>query len=382
VNSKLQIEEPRVPGLNRKTFEINHFSPRARNSSINQPLVDFDNLQKAVDGCEGGQQKNLISAEPKSRNGELRLQDSSRRRLIFRFVRRGLAGALGSSGAFYSHSTLTTATSEQAYINAEITALRAPISGELQLEALAPGRNIEAGTILFRVENPRYGNQEATSQLNWVSESADRLRAESEEASVRFRQQEEVYQLHEKLYAEKILSRLALLEEQSKLALAGAAMTNKQTLAAQAEGRSRDVKRQVDLQKAVIVKMPFDGVAWAFPAKNGAEVSTREPVVELIDPKRVWVDAFFHERHAHKIVAGTKVNIRSLDEDLLCTGTVEWIRGGVGRIAYEGTVAVGPGDYTRRRIAVRVKLDTGCPFEASNFLGIGRSVVITVVSHE
>jgi multidrug resistance efflux pump len=290
-------------------------------------------------------------------------------------------GALVAGAGFYTREVVEQATSEQAYINGEITALRAPIGGQLRLEII-PGRAVPAGTTLFAVENSRFGNQEVASQLNWASEPAERLKGETEEAALRFRQQEEICALHRKLYEEKVLSRLALLEEETKLAVARTILSNKQALAAQANDRVGIIKRQVDLQKAAVVEMPFEGVAWAVPAKNGAEVSTHETVVEVIDPKRIWVDAFFHEKHSEKLIAGRAVQVRTLDGAFRCDGTIEWVRAGVGRIACEGTAAVAPGEYARRRVAVRVKLKPDCPFMSNEFHGVGRTVIVTLSSHE
>jgi multidrug resistance efflux pump len=300
--------------------------------------------------------------------------------VVFRGVRLVLSGALLSSVAFYTRQTVDQATSEQAYINGEITALRAPISGQLQI-ATSPGRVARSGETLFSVENTRFGNQEVSSQLNWATETAERLAAESEEASLRFKQQQEVYRIHEKLFEEQVLSRLALLEEQTKLEVARTAMTNRQTLAAQAQTRCLKIKGQVELQRTGIVDMPFDGVAWAVPAKHGAEVSTRETVVEVLDPKRIWVDAFFAEKNISKLSVGTRVQVKTLDGALRCGGAIEWVRAGVGRISSEGNAAVNPGEYTKRRVAVRVKLDSECAFGSSEFYGVGRNVIVTA-SHE
>ncbi|HKS37252.1 MAG TPA: HlyD family efflux transporter periplasmic adaptor subunit [Verrucomicrobiae bacterium] len=293
-----------------------------------------------------------------------------------------MAAALLSGGMLYARAIFTTATSDQAYINAEITALRAPIDGQLFLEASGSGRMLSAGAALFRIKNPRFGNQAAVSQLNWVKELAERLRVEGDEAAIRFQTQKEIYELHQKLFAEKLISRLAFLEEQTRLALAGSALTNKQAQAAQAEERCREMEGQVALQKEAAVAMPFDGIVWSVPARNGAQVSVHEAVLEVVDPKRVWVDAFFHERHAEKFAVGTPVNVRTIDRNAVWCGTVESVRGGVGRIPYDGVTAVSPGDYTRRRIAVRVRMNSDSPFDASRFLGVGRSVVVTLGGHE
>jgi multidrug resistance efflux pump len=302
------------------------------------------------------------------------------RRVVFRGVRLVLSGALLSSAAFYTRQTVDQAASEQAYINGEITALRAPISGQLQI-ATSPGRVVRAGETLFSVENTRFGNQEVSSQLNWATETAERLAGESEEAALRFKQQQEVFRIHEKLFEEQVLSRLGLLEEQTRLEVARAVMTNKQALSAQAQTRCLKIKGQVDLQRIGVVDTPFDGVAWAVPAKHGAEVSTRETVVEVLDPKRIWVDAFFAEKNIQKLAVGTRVQVKSLDGALHCGGTIQWVRAGVGRIASEGNAAVNPGEYTKRRVTVRVRLDSISAFNSSEFYGVGRNVIVTT-SHE
>ena len=235
--------------------------------------------------------------------------------------------------------TLTSATSEQAYINAEMTVLRAPIEGQLRLEPVQPGARIVRGATLFRVENPRFGNQEAMAQSNWLRELTGRLQAEADEAAVRCQQQEQVYRLHEKMHEEKLISRLAFLEEETKLALARTALTNKLVQARQAEARAREVERQVELQKEAMVQMPFDGVAWTIPAKSGAQLAAHEPVLQVIDPRRIRVDAFFHEKYAPKLRVGARVTIRALDGGDHWPGRVESVRGGVGRIAFEDFAA-------------------------------------------
>ena len=303
------------------------------------------------------------------------------RRIFFRAFRLALSGGLMWSVVFYTRDVVDQARSEQAYINGEITGLRAPISGQLHLET-ASGRLLRAGDNVFSIENTRFGNQEVSSQLNWVTESAERLEAESDEAALRFKQQEEIYRVHQKLFDEQVLSRLVLLEEQTKLEVARAAMTNKQTLAAQAKERWRNTQRQVELQRAATVKMPFDGVAWAVPAKNGAEVSTHETILEVLDPKRIWVDAFFAEKHLQKIEVGTAVQVRTLDGAFRCDGVVELVRAGVGRIPYEGQAAVNLGESPRRRVAVRIRLDAGHAFTSSEFFGVGRNVFVTLARHD
>ena len=304
------------------------------------------------------------------------------RRLLFRGVRLLLAGGLGLGAAYLAQRQLTEVRSDQAFLNAPITALRASIGGQLQMEPLEPGAAVRCGQLLFRVENPRFGNLEAMSQLNWIQELVDRLRAESIEAELRHTKQEQIFQHHAALFREKLVSRLEYLEEESKVALCQSTMTQKREQLRAAEARRCDVERHLALQQQAVATMPFDGVVWAVRAQQGGEVSAQETVLQILDPKRAWVDAFLHEKHADKFQAGTPVLIRTVDGRETWRGRVDSVRAGVGRLDPESCVAVPAGDLCRRRIAVRVKLDSPPPFGASQFFGVGRSVVVSLADHE
>ena len=304
------------------------------------------------------------------------------RRIFFRCVRALLAASLLTSAAFYANLVLTNVVSDQAYLNADIISLRAPIEGQLSFEPLLSGASIASSTMLFRVENPRFGNQEATAQLNWIKELVERLQMEVAEATVRHKQQEQIFRHHEALFKEQLISRLAYLEEETKATLTLTIMTNKQAQLQQALTRASEVERQVALQKEAAVTMPTDGVVWNVPLQNGGHVSSHDTVMQIIDPKRIWVDALFAERHMDKLQIGTLVGVRTRDGKQTWTGRVESMRGGTGRLAQERIATAGFGESARRRIAVRVKLESANPFDAAQFYGVGRSVVVSLNSHE
>jgi multidrug resistance efflux pump len=342
-----------------------------------------------VEGRNGSATKQVLVApraalSTQSANGTS-LENGPRliaRQRLFRCVRLTLAGGLVSCAMIYARSVFTTARSEQAYINGEITALRAPIPGQVRLEPFGSGRTIRAGATLFRIENARFGNEQAAAQLNWVTELAQRLQAESQEAAMRLQRQEQVTRIYEKMWADQIIPRLDLLEEQSKLAFAATVLTNKLALAKKAAERLAELTEQVQLQQSAVVRMPFDGLVWAVPAKTETQVAVNEAVLEVINPGRMWVDAFFHERHAKKLLIGSEVTVETQQGDFRCRGRVELVRAGVGRIAYDGLAAASPMEHTQRCIAVRVRLEEATPFEANHFYGMGRSVVVTMNSHE
>ena len=315
-------------------------------------------------------------------NGKPQPQRLNSRQIIFRCVRLTLAGVLVSSAAMYARTAFSTARSELAYINAEITPLRAPIAGQVRLESFNSGRTLRAGAPLFTIENARFGNEHAVSHLNWVTELAERLQAEADEAAVRFRRQQEITRVQERLFSEQIASRMELVEERAKLDLAGTVLTNKLALAKKSAERVEQLSRQVQLQQTASVQMPFEGVAWAIPAKNGGQIALNETVIELINPNQLWIDAYFHERHAVKLEVGAEVTITTPQGETIGRGRVDSTRAGVGRIPFDGVAAVSPNEHTRRRIAVRIRLASRTRFEAGQFFGVGRSVIVTLNAHE
>ena len=304
------------------------------------------------------------------------------RRGLFRGVRLAAAGGLAYGAVLLSQWHLNTVSSDQAYINGPITALRAPIGGVLQLGSWQPGMRVADGEEVFRVENARFGNVEAMAQLNWAEELVDRLRVDFAEAELRYAKQQEVFKHHEALFKQNLMPRIDFIEQEAKVELCRISMDNRKAQFRAAEVRRREIEQQVALQKEAVMTMPFDGVVWSVRGQNGSHVGTQESVIHVLDPKRVWVDAFLHERHADKFKVGTAVVVRGMDGRQSWPGRVESVRAGVGRLDPEQSIAVPSSDLTRRRIAVRVKIETAGPFTASEFYGVGRSVKVTLPDRE
>ena len=76
---------------------------------------------------------------------------------------------------------MTSVVSDQAYLNAEIVTVRAPIGGALEMEKLEPGQKVAAGTPLFRIANPRFADTAIASELRRMQELVERLRVECED---------------------------------------------------------------------------------------------------------------------------------------------------------------------------------------------------------
>ena len=307
-----------------------------------------------------------------SRTGDI----GAGRRTVFRTFRVMLALGLLAGLGFLGWRALTVVVSDQAYINAEIVPVRAPIAGELHMAALAPGANIEAGTPLLRVENAQFSSTPMASELNRMQELIDRLRAECEEAEARLPKMEEIYKHAAALKRDRLMSPVQFLEEDAKLTSAKAGAEKRREQLALAEKRRAALEKQAAALQSRTLRAPFDGVVWAAPAQDGALIQQHEPVLQLIDPKQVWVDAYLPERHAGKFRVGMTVTVRLLDDRRALEGRVESLRGGVGRIPFGHAGAVAPGEFSQRRIALRVRLQSPNPFSASEFYGVGRSVAL------
>jgi multidrug resistance efflux pump len=298
------------------------------------------------------------------------------RRWLFRGLRLTAAGALLGGAAMLTRVQVTTVSSDQAYLNGSITALRTPITGVLALETTEPGMRLPAGASVFHIENSRFGNGDSMAQLNWNQELLERFRVELAEAELRLARQFELFGYHEVLFKDNMIPRMQYLEEESKVAICRIVANNRKEQLRAAEVRSREIEQQLALQKQAEVTMPFDGIVWAVRAQHGSHIAANEPVLQVLDPRKLWVDAFFHERHAEKLQIGAGVFVRAVDGGQSWRGEIESVRAGVGRLDPEHSVAMPPGDLSRRRVAVRVKLTSAAAFSAKEFFGVGRSVKV------
>ena len=251
--------------------------------------------------------------------------------------------------------------------------MRAPIGGELHT-ALEAGAEVAAGAPLLRVENPRFANTEIASEQGRMQEMIERLRVECEEIEARLPKLEEIFKHATAMRGEKLMSPVQFMEEEARLAVARVSLEKKREQLQLAEQRCAALAKQVAAIKESSVAAPFEGVVWSASQQDGALVQANESVFQLVNSKRLWVDAFLPERHAAKFQVGMSVKVRLVDGGQVLQGCVESVRAGVGRIPFGNTAVVPAGEFTQRRIAVRVRIASENPFTASEFYGVGRSV--------
>lgn len=298
------------------------------------------------------------------------------RRLIFRCIRLVLAAGLLGGVAYFAWHAFTVVSSDQAYLHAEIVTMRSPIAGTLHMEKLVPGSAVAAGTPLFRVENMRFGNTPVAAQLSSARDLCARLVCEIAESEARREKLAQLVKHDVTLKAEKLLAPVQLIENEMKLSIAQATLKNTKAQLVAAEAHEREMEEQLALQKETRVNMPWDGVVWSVNSREGEEIEPHDMIVQLLNPQKLWVEVFLPERHARKFHAGMRVRFRMLDDERMLDGHVESIRAGVGKLPYEDFIAVQPGEFMKRRVAVRVRVDAEGAFPPEEFYGVGRSVTL------
>ena len=109
------------------------------------------------------------------------------------------------------------------------------------------------------------------------------------------------------------------------------------------------------------VLAPFDGVVLALPAAVGATIAAGQPIVTIVDPNQLWVNANIEETSIGRVRVGqtVQVHVDGLDEDV--AGRVEAITP-----ATAGTFSLLPtnsasGNFTKvvQLVPVRISLLLG-----------------------
>ena len=299
------------------------------------------------------------------------------RRGIFRVVRITFIVLVLIGATVWLRGIMTSLNSEQAVINAEIMQIRTPIAGQLRMTNIRPGMLLKKGDALFTVENSRFGDRESVSQYNALLSQTDTLQSELLGAQNTVAQEAITLEKTQRLYAMGAIAQVVNQESQKRYDNAKSVVAAKQEQLARTQIRVKEMAGQSDLQKESVVTMPENGLIWAISGKPGEQVDANHLVLEVINPAHIWVDAFFTERSVSELRPGLPAVISSLDSTAKWRGSLESVRAGVGRLAYDTTVAVPPPEMVKRQLAVRVAADWGQPFGPEAFYGVGRSVQVS-----
>lgn len=295
---------------------------------------------------------------------------------LFRVLRVAIIFLVLIGAAVWLRGYLTSIESEQAVINAEIMQIRTPINGVLEIGEVRPGMLLHKGAPLFTVQNPRFGDRESVAQFNALQNLVETVQSELTGAQHTVELAEIAAARSQRLYKAQLIARVEMENGKKNLAIAKKVVAAKTEQLARSRERAQEMEGQMALQKQSVITMPEDGLIWSIAGKTGENVESNKLVMEVINPARIWVDAFFTERHAEELKPGLPAAIRSLDGTASWRGELQSIRAGVGRMAYDTTVAVPPPEMAKRQVAVRVAAGWDRPFTPVEFYGVGRSVEV------
>jgi len=298
---------------------------------------------------------------------------------IFRVMRVAVIVLVIIGLAVWLHGMLASVESDQAVINAEIMQIRAPIAGILEIAPVRAGTSLRKGASLFKITNPHFENSESAAQFNNLQNFVEVVQGELEGARHTLELAKLTDDRARRLFAKDVIAREETVQAAKGLEIAKNVVAAKTEQLARSRERVKEMERQVALEKTSVVTLPTDGLVWSVARKSGENVDANQVVMEVMNPKRIWVDAFFSERHIEDLHSGLPAIIRSLDGVATWPGQLQSIRAGVGRLSYDTTVAVPPPEMAKREIAVRIEGKWNRPFSAEEFYGVGRSVTVTFV---
>ncbi len=268
-------------------------------------------------------------------------------------------------------------TSEQAFINTKLVILRSNISGIVHFSDFGIGTLLEHGKEVFEISNPRFGNTEANTQYNTLQNLIDSVENEISQNTLYIERYEVDYQRFKRLQEDGGVAKRDFEEVENTLSVLKSTVENKKKQLIHLQQRFTEMSSQLELQKNSKGSTPCKGVVWAVLAKDGEQVDAGDELLQLVNPEEVWVDAFFSERFAAMLRPGMRVVVSALGSKDKWDGEIVFMRGGTGRVMYNSAVEIPPTALTRRLISVRVKVDWQNKFNASEFYGVGRSMVVS-----
>ena len=184
-------------------------------------------------------------------------------------------------------------------------------AGRLQRLDVQVGDSVQAGQVLGEM-----APVDLDDRVRSQDSSIKRAEANLREVQARKQFAQTQAQRYEKLFAQGMVSAEAVSNKRQELAISAAALASIQQELARA-GSERDgiVAQRSNLR----LLAPVDGIVIARAADPGTTVLAGQAVVELIDPKSLWVNARFDQSSATGLVPGlaAQISLRSRQDQVL-----------------------------------------------------------------
>jgi multidrug resistance efflux pump len=265
--------------------------------------------------------------------------------------------------------------SVDAVLNTDPLTISNDVPGRVRFEStVETGAVLNAGDPLYEIVNTRYGRGELMVQYSTLKNQLANVVATRRSYEIERRQLQQDRR-RQRALAETANVALATLEKlDNEIARLADLISIYRDHEADTRDALNDASQQLELWRSEVGKAPCDGVIWSKNSQTDEYKSIGSPLLSIIDPREIWVDAYFSVRYAELIEAGMEVTVEVIADGRTLLGRVEFVRSGVGRIAFDSAIEVPPESLRERLIVAHVRVSPDSVFTAQEFFGVGRSV--------
>lgn len=337
------------------------------------------------------------------------------RKAVLSLVLVSLLGAAGWYGHGYWTEGRFMISTDDAYVQADISEVSPKIQGYVAAIAVEENQRVEAGDILFRLDDGDYriALDDARAKLATHEQTLKRLEAQTDAAQASVRQAEAQKQAADaalrnaelsagraqNLRRTNVISQAQLDDAQAALDQAKANLAGAEAQIASAEANvavleaqyQESLSQRRSLELAVEqaernlsfteLRAPFDGVVGNVAAHEGDLVSPGQNLAAIVPLRELYVAANFKETQLADIVPGETVHM-TIDAlpDLAIEGTVTSLAPASGSVFSLLPPENATGNFTKvvQRIPVRITLPADVL--ADGRIKAGMSVIVDVDS--
>ncbi|EAX49020.1 secretion protein HlyD family protein [Thermosinus carboxydivorans Nor1] len=321
--------------------------------------------------------------------------------LVF-FVVAGLGG-----GAWWWYYTTKYVTTDDARISGTIVNVSAKISGKVVELLVKEGDQVKAGQIIARIDNREILAQKAQAEAALAAAKAryeevvagarpqeiEQARAALDQARANLDNAQKNYERMEKLYKDGAISAAQrdnaetayavareaynAASEKLDLTIAGAREETIRAAAAQVKQAEAALEAANVMADNTVVVAPVSGSVALKAVNPGEVVAAGQPIVSIVDPSDLWVNARIEETKIDRIKIGQKVEY-TIDSypGRVFTGTVYDIGTATNSVFAIIPTENASGNFTKvtQRIPIKITLPKDSPY----IFRPGASVIIKV----
>jgi membrane fusion protein (multidrug efflux system) len=372
------------------------------------------------DPAPAGRIETGANAEASAKAGQTAAASASskprRKPILFAILAAALAGGGYFGHGWFTHGRFMVST-DDAYVEADITTLSAKVSGYVDYVAVADNQTVKAGDLIAQIDDGDYrlavkaardklatqgstidriGRQivAARASIGQAAAQVDAARADAERAAADFERQQQLAKADfaskarfDEARADRDRTVAAVKSAQAALA---AAQANVDVLAAQqAEAGKVAAELQTSAEKAerdlafTAIRAPADGVVGNKAVEAGSFVQPGTRLFALVPLTKVHIAANFKETQLKSLRPGQAVHIAVdalPDREIL--GTVESVSPAAGSVFSLLPAENATGNFTKIVQRVPVRITVPAEIAREGVLRPGLSVVVSVDRRE